>query len=43
MLKYPICITIDTNVFDATKYDFSESSPLGLLKKYVQKGKSKWF
>ena len=39
MLKYPLAVTIDTNIFDATKYDFSESSPLKLLEKYVQKGK----
>lgn len=41
MLKYPLAVTIDTNIFDATKYDFSESSPLKLLEKYVQKGKVK--
>lgn len=39
MLKYPIYVTIDTNVFDAAKYDFSEGSSLSLLAKYVQKGK----
>ena len=41
MLKYPIPVTIDTNVFDAAKYDFSENSTLSLLINYVQKGKIK--
>ena len=41
MLKYPIHVTIDTNVFDAAKYDFSENSTLSLLINYVQKGKIK--
>ena len=31
MLKYPITVIIDTNIFDAAKYDFSENSPLSLL------------
>lgn len=41
MFKYPINVTIDTNIFDAAKYDFSENSTLQLLVKYVQKGKVK--
>lgn len=41
MISYPIAVTIDTNVFDAAKYDFSEGSPLTLLAKYVQRGKIK--
>ena len=41
MLKYPINVTIDTNVFYAAKYDFSENSPLKLLSKYVREGKIK--
>ncbi|MPM29655.1 hypothetical protein SDC9_76195 [bioreactor metagenome] len=40
-LKYPINVTIDTNIFDAAKYDFSENSTLKLLVKYVIKGKVK--
>ena len=36
MYKYPIALTIDTNVFDAAKYDFSENSTLQLLTKYVK-------
>lgn len=38
MFKYPIAVTIDTNIFDAAKYDLSEGSTLQLLKKYVDKG-----
>ena len=41
MFKYPINVTIDTNIFDAAKYDFSENSTLQLLIKYVKKGKVK--
>ncbi|MBD5112166.1 MAG: DUF4935 domain-containing protein [Ruminococcaceae bacterium] len=38
MFKYPIAVTIDTNIFDAAKYDLSEGSTLRLLKNYVDKG-----
>lgn len=38
MLKYPIAVTIDTNIFDEAKYDFSENSTLQLLKKYTDEG-----
>lgn len=41
MFKYPIAVTIDTNVLDAVRYDFSEGSPITLLEKYVKKGKIK--
>lgn len=41
MLKYPLAVTIDTNVFDAAKYDFSENSTLHLLENYVKSGKVK--
>ena len=41
MYKYPIALTIDTNVFDAAKYDFSENSTLQLLTKYVKDKKVK--
>lgn len=38
MFKYPINVTIDTNIFDAARYDFDENSTLQLLTKYVKKG-----
>ncbi len=38
MFKYPILVTIDTNVLDAAKYDLSEGSTLQLLKNYVNDG-----
>ena len=41
MLNYPINVTIDTNAFFATKYDFSENSPLDLLRNYVKNDKIK--
>lgn len=41
MFKYPINVTIDTNIFDAARYDFDENSTLQLLTKYVKKGKLK--
>lgn len=41
MFKYPLAVTIDTNVLDAAKYDLSENSALSLLSRYVQKGKIK--
>ena len=41
MLKYPINVTLDTNILDAAKYDFSENSTLQLLASYVKKGKIK--
>ena len=41
MFKYPIAVTIDTNIFDSAKYDLSENSTLQLLKKYVNDGKIK--
>ena len=41
MFKYPINVTIDTNIFDAARYDFDENSTLQLLAKYVQIGKVK--
>lgn len=41
MLKYPINVTIDTNILDAAKYDLSANSTLSLLSRYVQKGKIK--
>ena len=41
MFKYPLAVTIDTNVLDAAKYDLSENSTLSLLSRYVQKGRLK--
>ena len=41
LFKYPIAVTIDTNIFDSAKYDLSENSTLQLLKKYVNDGKIK--
>ena len=41
MLHDPLWVTIDTNIFESTKYDFSENSPLTLLSNYVKKGRIK--
>ena len=41
MLKYPITITIDTNLFDSVKYDMSDGSQLQILLKHVKDGKVK--
>lgn len=38
MFKYPITVTIDTNVMDAAKYDLSEGSTLQILSDYVKDG-----
>lgn len=38
MFKYPLAVTIDTNILDAAKYDLSDGSILQLLKKYVDDG-----
>lgn len=40
-LKYPLCVTLDTNIFVANKFDFSQDSTLGLLAKFVAAGKIK--
>ena len=39
MFKYPLNVTIDTNIFDAAKFDLSDNSILSLLEKYVRSGK----
>ena len=26
MLRYPLSVTLDTNIFDAAKYDFDQNS-----------------
>lgn len=41
MIKYPIYVTLDTNILDSTNYDFDEKSTLQLLVNYVKKGKVK--
>lgn len=41
MIKYPLAVTIDTNIFDAAKYDLSEKSTLSLLVDFVKRGKVK--
>lgn len=41
MLKYPIYVTLDTNILDSANYDFAEKSTLQLLVNYVKKGKVK--
>ena len=41
MIKYPLYVTLDTNIFDANKLDFSKESTLGLLVNYVEAGKLK--
>ena len=41
MIKYPIYVTVDTNIFDAANFDFNEKSTLQLLINYVKKGKVK--
>lgn len=42
MIKYPLNVTIDTNIFVANKFDFStDGSPMNLLKKNIENGKIK--
>lgn len=41
MIKYPLYVTLDTNIFVANKFDFSKDSTLGLLVKYVAANKIK--
>ena len=41
MIKYPIYVTLDTNILDSANYDFDEKSTLRLLVNYVKKGKVK--
>ena len=41
MLNYPLNVTLDTNVIDETKYDFSDDSVLSILERYVKQGKVK--
>ena len=39
MIKYPLYVTLDTNIFVSNKFDFGQDSTLGLLAKYVESGK----
>lgn len=41
MFKYPLSVTIDTNIFDAAKYGLSDGSTLRILENYVKSGKIK--
>lgn len=41
MIKYPLYVTLDTNILEANHYNFSDKSTLGLLKKYVKARKIK--
>ena len=41
MIKYPLYVTLDTNILDSNHYNFSDKSILGLLKKYVKSKKLK--
>ena len=41
MFKYPLAVTIDTNIFDAAKFDLGDTSALRILENYVKNGKIK--
>ena len=41
MFKYPLVVTIDTNIFDAAKYNLSDASTLRILENHVKSGKIK--
>lgn len=41
MIRYPLYVTIDTNIFDSTGYDLGDDGTLGHLCSYVQSGKIK--
>ena len=43
MFKYPLTVTIDTNIFDAAKFDLCDTSTLRILENYVKSGKIKVF
>lgn len=42
-MNYPISIFLDSNIFIACKYNISENSQLGILRRYIQAGKIKLF
>ncbi len=41
MIRYPLYVTIDTNIFDSTGYDWGDDGTLGHLCSYVQSRKIK--
>ena len=41
MFKYPLAVTIDTNIFDAAKFNLGDASTLRILENYVRRGKIK--
>lgn len=41
MIKFPLNVTIDTNVFESNKFDFGADSTIELIKKNVQNNKIK--
>ena len=41
MFKYPLAVTIDTNIFDAARFDLCDTSTLRILENYVRRGKIK--
>lgn len=41
MFKYPLAVTIDTNIFDAAKFDLGNGSALKALENHVKSGKIK--
>ena len=41
MFKYPLAVTIGTNIFDAARFDLCDTSTLKILENYVKSGKIK--
>ena len=41
MFKYPLAVTIDTNIFDAARFDLCDTSTLKIFENYVKSGKIK--
>ena len=41
MFKYPLAVTIDTNIFDAAKFNLGDASTLRILENYVRREKIK--
>lgn len=42
-MNYPISVFLDSNIFIASKYNTSESSQLGILRRHIKAGKIKLF
>lgn len=40
-LRYPLNVTIDTNIFEANHFDFGTGSTMSVLAKHIQNGKVK--